>query len=162
VIAVALLPVSIATVAEGSAVIGLQFDRLVEILNGPVVLALFKVRDASVVEGFGVARIEPDRFVVVGECTLGIILVCTLNASIDVENGEKVATEFARTDGLPQAAIASSPPSPAAAGDTARRPANPAITIAPSVGLETNTIASPQADIPQACPALRPNADCWR
>ena len=64
-----------AAVGVGGGVFRIEPDRLVEVGDGAVVVALVALGDAAVGVGDGVFRIEPDRLVEVGDGAVVVALV---------------------------------------------------------------------------------------
>src|ERR1700683_2179107 len=71
----------LATVVVGKCILRVEPDRLTEVGDGAIVLALGGVRVAAVVIGQRIFWIEPDRLVAISQCRIAFTLVVIRQAS---------------------------------------------------------------------------------
>ena len=81
------LAVRHAPVVIGKGVSGINFDRLVQILDSPLVLLQCDVRNPSVVEGKGVLRVKFDDLVQILNSPLVLLQSAVRNPYVVVSNG---------------------------------------------------------------------------
>jgi len=67
---IALERVSLAAIIIGDEIFRMNFDRLIEILDGPIERSAIAIGAAAIAVGRAVDRLKPDRLGVVGDCSL--------------------------------------------------------------------------------------------